>query len=140
MLSTQVAEIARTMLAPFNGADPDLLDTVVAPDYVEHALPPGVPPGIASLKGFIGMFRAALPDFSFDVDLEVVDGDFVALYGHASGTLRGPLFGGEPTGRHGRWQEVHLFRIDGGRIVEHWDVIDHLALRMELGIPIPPAS
>ena len=51
MLSTQVAEIARTMLAPFNGTDPDLLDTVVAPDYVEHALPPGVPPGIASLKG-----------------------------------------------------------------------------------------
>ena len=140
MLSTDAATVARTMLSVFNGANPDVLDDVVDAGYVEHALPPGVPPGLASLKGFVQMFRGALPDFQFEIDLEVTDGEKVALYGHARGTLSGSLFGGGPTGRRGTWQEVHLFRVVDGRVVEHWDVIDHLALRTQLGIPIPLAA
>lgn len=140
MESRNAADVARTMLSVFNGSSLDVLDGVVDPDYVEHALPPGVPPGLDSFKGFVSMFRSALPDFRFDIDLEIADGERVALYGHASGTLHGSLFGGGPTGRHGSWQEVHIFRVANGRVVEHWDVIDFLALRQQLGLPVPVAS
>jgi predicted ester cyclase len=45
-----------------------------------------------------------------------------------------------PSGRHGSWQETHLFRVVDGRVVEHWDVIDFLAMRLQLGLPFPPAA
>jgi len=52
----------------------------------------------------------------------------------ADGTLLGPLFGSEGTGKHGRWPEVRIFRVADGRITEHWDVIDQLSMRGQLGL------
>jgi len=79
MLSTSAAEVARAMLSVFNGADLAALDGAVVPDYVEHALPPGIPPGVDSLKGFVRMLRAAMPDFRFDIELDIVQDERVAL-------------------------------------------------------------
>ena len=37
-------------------------------------------------------------------------------------------------GRHGRWPEVHIFRVAGGQVTEHWDVIDQLSMRTQPGL------
>jgi len=136
MLSDTGRRAPQRLLDAFNRHDPSLIDGAVADDYIEHSAPPGMAEGADALKGFVKMFVSALPDFRFDTELSTEQDDLVMIYGHAEGTLRGPLFGSPPTGRHGRWPEVHIFRIAGGRVTEHWDVIDQLAMRSQLGLPL----
>jgi len=95
-----------------------------------------MPPGIEALKAFVALFTTALPDFRFDAEMSIEQDDLVMIYGYAQGTLRGPLFGATPTGRHGRWPEVYIFRVTGDRVTEHWDVIGQLAMRTQLGLPL----
>ena len=44
-----------------SGNQVGLVDTMFAPEYVNHLLPPGTPPGPEGEKGFIAMFRNAFP-------------------------------------------------------------------------------
>jgi predicted ester cyclase len=134
-LSDGERRTARLLVEAFNRREPSLLDDVVAPGFVDHAVPPGMSPGVESVKAFIPMLTGALPDFRYEIELEISEGDLLTTYGHASGTMTGSLFGAPPTHRHGRWEEVHIMRMATGRVVEHWDVIDQLALRRALGIP-----
>ncbi len=120
------------LLDAFNLHDPSLIDDAVAADYIEHSAPPGMPPGADALKAF----TAAIPDFRFDTELRTEQDALVMVYGFAEGTLRGPLFGSDGTGQHGRWPEVHIFRVADGKINEHWDVIDKLFMRSQLGLPL----
>jgi len=38
-----------------------------------------------------------------------------------------------PTGRAVTWTEMHICRMADGQLVEHWPVIDQLALLQQLG-------
>jgi predicted ester cyclase len=139
MLSGTGRAAPELLLDAFNLHDPSLIETAVADDFTEHSAPPGMTPDKQALKAFVQAFVTALPDFRFDVDLRTEQDDLVMIYGHAEGTLRGPLFGSPATGRHGRWPEVHIFRVTGGQVTEHWDVIDQLAMRSQLGLPVSHA-
>lgn len=136
MLSETGKKAPQRLLDAFSLHDPSLIDEAVAADYTEHSAPPGMPPGAAGLKAFVEMFVSALPDFRFDAELQTEQDDLVMVYGYADGTLHGPLFGSQPTGRHGRWPEVHIFRVAGDQVIEHWDVIDQLSMRTQLGMPL----
>ena len=83
-------------------------DTYVALDYVQHN--PGLADGRdAARDALADMF--ADPAFSVEVVRTLVDGDLCAL--HVCARRHG-----EPVGA-----VVDLYRADGDRIVEHWDVI-----------------
>jgi predicted ester cyclase len=47
---------------------------------------------------------------------------------------QGSLSGHEPTGRSIKVQHVHVFRIAGGKIVEHWGIRDDLGMLRQLGL------
>ena len=38
-----------------------------------------------------------------------------------------------PTGREVQIEVIDIVRVDGGRIVEHWNVVDRLGLLQQLG-------
>jgi predicted ester cyclase len=63
------------------------------------------------------------------------------------GTHREPaiplLIGISPTGNRIRWEVIHLFRVSGGQVVEHFAVLDDLGLLRQLhgagrakGVPV----
>jgi predicted ester cyclase len=110
-----------------------------AADYVEHApLPPGIPPGVAGFQQFFGALRAAFPDLRYTVDDVVAEGDTVAGRVTVRGTSLGDFLGVPPTGRELSWTEMHIARCAGGKIVEHWAVVDRAAILEQLGaIPAP---
>lgn len=137
MTATAAARTApERLLDAFNTHDPSLIDGAVASDYIEHSAPPGMPADAGALREFVRLFTTAIPDFRFDTELQAQQGDLVMVYGHAQGTLHGPLFGAAATGKHGRWPEVHIFRVAGDLVTEHWDVIDFLSMRSQLGLPL----
>jgi len=90
----------------FGDKDPTAVDRWVAPTYVQHsALASDGPAGLRSLV-------ENLPaGFSYDLHRVIADGDLVALHGTYHG------FGPDPL------VAFDIFRVAGGKLVEHWDAL-----------------
>jgi steroid delta-isomerase-like uncharacterized protein len=115
------------------------LDAIVAADLISHSLMPGVPPGLEGGKLVHGVAVAAFPDFRADIEDLIAEGDKVV----ARMTFRGTHTGGEfmgipPSGRSFAFTATAIFRIAGGKIVEHWGEEDSVGWLQQLGaIPAP---
>jgi predicted SnoaL-like aldol condensation-catalyzing enzyme len=83
-------------------------DTYVALDYIQHN--PGLPDGRDAARDALAV-KFADPAFSIEVVRVLVDGDVCVLHLRASSD-------GRPTAA-----VVDIYRADGDRIVEHWDVL-----------------
>jgi steroid delta-isomerase-like uncharacterized protein len=121
----------------FNAGWVEAIDEVFAPDYLEHALPPGYPTGVAALRRFVEGIRTAFPDLRQEVEDIIAEGDRVAARLVVRGTHTGAweLLPVPPSGRTVEWTETHVVRMQDGRIVEHWENRDELGLLQRLGVP-----
>jgi predicted SnoaL-like aldol condensation-catalyzing enzyme len=102
-----VLEMYRNVLIAM---DSSAVDRYIAPDYVQHSSL--AEPGVAALKGFLDRVRVESPDARQTIHRSFVDGDHVIVHTHVE---RWPGDRGLAV--------VDIFRCAGGRIVEHWDVI-----------------
>ena len=102
-----VLDMYRDVLIAMN---PDAVDRYIAPDYVQHSSL--APPGVDALKDFLTKIRAESPDAEQTIKRAFVEGDHVITHVHVK---RWP---GDPG-----LAVVDIFRLEGGMIVEHWDVI-----------------
>lgn len=131
----------RIPLEVFNEGHLDVVDQVVAEDYVEHVPLPGGLTGRAGLKAFVTGLRAAFPDFKYSLIHEIAEGELLVQHLSASGTMKGDFAGMPATGKHATWSEVHIARVANGMLAEHWAVYDQLGMLQQLGvIPVPDAS
>lgn len=113
-------------------------DALFTADYVDHTVPPGLPPGLEGFKMFFTAFRAAFPDVHYHIEDEIAEGDMVVhrLMGH--GTMKGDFQGMPATGKSATWGEMHIGRFVGGKIAEHWANVDQLGMLQQLGLaPMP---
>ena len=85
----------------------------LGPHYIQHN--PTAPDGAEGLKGFIEFLRAKFPDSRSEIKRAFADGDYVILHVHS---VREP-------GTRGR-AIVDIFRLENGKVVEHWDVIQDI--------------
>lgn len=111
-----------------NNGDMSTAERDLRPDFVDHAAPPGTPPGLESSKAFITMVRSAFPDIHFTEDEVIANGDMVAVSGLWQGTHEGPFFGLEATGKFGEMRGMVLWRVVEGQLAERWAVLDYDAL------------
>lgn len=115
-------------------------DRLVAADFVDHATPPGLAPGLAGLKQQIAIFYTAFPDIGSATDDVIAEGDKVVVRWHGWGTQRGDFFGLPASGRSGTTTGIHIFRIAAGKIVEHWSNSDDLGMMQQLTADSPVAT
>jgi predicted SnoaL-like aldol condensation-catalyzing enzyme len=87
-----------------------VIDKYVGTEYIQHN--PHAPDGADALRGFINYFRGANPNLRISIARAIAEDDLVLL--HSRGVL-------EPGGKE--QAVVDIFRIQDGKIVEHWDVI-----------------
>jgi predicted ester cyclase len=125
----------------FNGRDRAAIDQLVAVDYAEHALAPfesdepGAVDGPAHMRGVVDWLVDQYPDLHMEVIATVAEGDVVAVRVISEGTNTGPLNGFmPPTGRRFRAEQSHWYRVDAGKLVEHWAVRDDLRAMQQLGL------
>jgi predicted ester cyclase len=64
----------------------------------------------------------------------LVDGDRVAVRWTSSGTHTGPFMGAEPTGRAVSHWAVVIYRLQDGKVVEMWPMVDRLGMMRQLGV------
>jgi steroid delta-isomerase-like uncharacterized protein len=123
-----------------NGKNLDLLDELAAPDYIEHSPLPGQGTGIDGIRDRYTMLFKAF-DFHFTVDDVIAEGDKVVLRWTQTGTHIGPLLGMPATGRSSRTTGIEIWRVDDGRLAEHWDVVDVFGQFIQLGLlPLPAGT
>jgi serine phosphatase RsbU (regulator of sigma subunit)/predicted ester cyclase len=100
------------------------VDEFMAPNYVEHTVPPGSRPGRDTLKQYVAMYHNAFPDVRGVLHDILAQGDRVAYRWSASGTHLGEWAGIAPTGLHMTTRGITIHRIAGGRCVEGWGSVD----------------
>lgn len=79
--------------------------------YTQHN--PTAADGPAGLKGFIDFLRTRFPQSHNEIVRAFADGDYVILHVHS---VRTPGTAGRAI--------VDIFKLDHGKVVEHWDVIE----------------
>jgi steroid delta-isomerase-like uncharacterized protein len=117
----------------------DLVDELLAPDYINHTpASPDQPTGPEGVKGVVAMFRSAIPDLRVVVEDMIAEGDKVVVRYTLEGTHEGELFGVPPTGQRLSIKSIAVERVSDGKIREHWRVTDSLDMMQQLGvIPAP---
>ena len=118
-----------------------VVDELIAADVVEHSpFVPGQAPGRQGTKELFTMIRAAFPDLRITVEDMVAEGDKVATRGTMSGTHKGEFMGIAPTGKQVTVGMIEILRIAGGKMVEHWHVVDSLGMMQQLGAVLEPGQ
>lgn len=118
----------------FNQKNLAAIDEFLAPDQVDHTLPPNLPANTTGTKQAIGWFLRAFPDLHITIDDLIADGDKVAVRFTSRGTQRGRFWGLPPTGRSVTISSYLIARIAHGKIVEQWGLDDQLGMLGQLGV------
>ena len=104
--------------AVIEGRVEDAFRLYAVPTYRQHN--PLIEDGMEGVKKFVAWIMANHPNARGEIKRIFADGDHVILHSHWHGLSDNP--GGEAV--------VDIFRLEGDKVVEHWDVIQ----------PIPETS
>ncbi len=139
MSAEESMAIVRRFWGVWEEGNIDLVDELLAPDYINHTpASPDQPTGPEGVKGVVAMFRSAIPDLRVVVEDMIAEGEKVAVRYTLEGTHEGELFGVPPTGQRLSIKSITVERVSGGKIREHWRVSDELGMMQQLGvIPVP---
>jgi predicted ester cyclase len=119
-----------------NKRQPAAVDRFLASDFIEHNS--NLPQGLDGRKKFVSAVLAGFSDYRGEIVEILAEGDKVVARIQWSGTQDGPFLGLPPSGNKVRFSTADFFRIEGGKVVEHWDVVDSLPRAVALGLVPPP--
>ncbi|WP_036840608.1 nuclear transport factor 2 family protein [Pleomorphomonas oryzae] len=125
---TTLTERNKALVADFyakvwNGHDFAALKDFVAEDYIQHN--PHVGNGRAPLQAFVGPMFQNLPEARFTVVRLIAEGDLVVAH---------TLFQTSPGDRG--MAVVDIYRVEDGRLAEHWDVKEAVPETSANGNPV----
>lgn len=96
--------------AGLNSKDFEAASKLIGDRYVQHN--PLIADGVDGLQAFIGYIKETFPGLRAHIKKVFADGDFVIVHLHG---VRVP-------GQRGS-AIVDIFKLEDGKIVEHWDVM-----------------
>jgi predicted ester cyclase len=128
----QNKDIARQVIDRiFVRQEDSAIDDLISPTFVPHTFGP-MPPGREGLREGMQRAGAGVSEARFEIHDMIAEGDRVAVRLTSSARHTGPFMGIEPTGKRYSIDEIHIFRIADGQVVEHWHEFDKLSLMQQL--------
>lgn len=125
--------IVRRLTEAINLGNPDILDEILAPDYIRND-----PTALLKdrdrekIKQAVVMFHRAFPDLQLTEDELLVDGDKVIGRWTFRGTHTGQFGNLQPSSKHVTFPIFTFYRIEDGRIAEDWHIFDALGFWEQL--------
>lgn len=132
-MSRSAKEVVAEMFQRQQAGDGTALDDLVAVDMVNHAAGPqgreGLKRILATIDGDLGPVAVEQHHLIGEGDLAV---QHLTLHGtHRASTM--PLLADSTvSGRPAAWTFIHIWRVAGGVIVEHWACRDDMGLLEQL--------
>ena len=130
-------DIVSKFVHAINDRDIDTAVSCVADDLVNHAAIPEAQ-GAKGLRAIFSKLIKAMPDMRSSCEDLIAEGDRVVCRMTMHGTHTGPLeFVRYPlaaTGKSARVEQIHIYRLKDGKIVEHWAARDDLGMLRQLGV------
>lgn len=120
MQETETQLVLRLIEEVFNGGDLALIAELVHADFFDHEAPASRALGPEGLGASVRLLHETFAGYRLEpTDVIAADGK-VVVRGSASGRQIGPIRGVETTGEEWSSPQFHVFRVAGGRIIEHW--------------------
>ena len=121
-----------------NGGNVDVVFKDAAPDMVDYGDGSMKPMKVDSVKGFLKMLLAAMPDYKGIDFTTVADGDNLMVYGTWTGTWKNDFMGSKATGKSFKIKDVDFFKLnDEGKITEHRSVTPMSEINRQIGMKMP---
>ncbi|HEV2484295.1 MAG TPA: ester cyclase [Terracidiphilus sp.] len=119
----------------------EVLDELVAPDYLDHNPPPfpGLHAGLEGLKQAFKIFREATPGHH-QIEDQIAEGDKVVTRLTSYGKHEGDLPGAPRTGNELKMTSITIHRIANGKLVEKWAEKDVLGFLQQIGVMPSPGK
>ena len=102
------ALVLDAMTSLFQRHDASAVERLYAEDYIQHN--PAIPQGRDALRGLV---EALSPAVYYEPGLIIAEGDLVAIHGRIRGWADEPQI------------VVDIFRVEDGKLAEHWDVLQN---------------
>jgi predicted SnoaL-like aldol condensation-catalyzing enzyme len=103
--------------AALNEKNSEMARAFLGDKYIQHN--PNVPDGIEAFVRFVRFRREKFPNARNEVKRVIAESDLVALHVHSVVIPNSP----------GR-MIVDIFRVEDGKVVEHWDVIQEIPVAL----------
>jgi predicted SnoaL-like aldol condensation-catalyzing enzyme len=100
------ALVLDAMTSLFQRHDALAVERLYTDDYIQHN--PNIPQGRDALRGIV---ETLSPSVHYEPGLIIAEGDLVAIHGRIRGWADVPQV------------VVDIFRVEGGKLAEHWDVL-----------------
>ena len=133
--------LIHTLMKAITDGDHEAIDGLLHPDLISHGALGDVegPEGFESVM--LTNVKRAFPDAEVRAEGVIQDGELISWRIVGSGTHTGPFLGIEPTGRTIRIKGIHQGRIADGRLIEHWQGPDILAMLIDMDkLPTGPIT
>ena len=119
-----------------NGHNVNGVGHLFDPHFVHHFRTP-MPEGFEGLRQVGIMMNGAFPDVVVTEEDLIAAGDKVVERSSAVATHAGPLMAAPPTNKRVQSSEIHIYRMQDGKIIEHWAEIAMMELLQQTGV-LPP--
>ena len=117
----------------------EVADAIFDKDCVTHQLRSGVPVeavprGPQAIKEHVAGWIASFPDLRFSIEQMLSEGDRVVTQLLMEGTHQGAWLGIPASGKKMQIRMFTVHRVEQGKIVEDWVLVESLGLFQQLGV------
>ena len=128
--SSPNAAILDRYVAAINALELSAFPAIFTESYIQHSgrSPSGLPAQIENTQ----RLHAAWPDLHLQVEDRIIDADKVVARCLYTGTHSQTVRGFAPTGRKIAFATIDIWRVEGGKFAEHWDLVDVAGMEKQL--------
>ncbi|MEJ0075086.1 MAG: ester cyclase [Alphaproteobacteria bacterium] len=117
-------------VAAVNAHDTSSFGDIHTENYIQHS--GRSPNGLgAQIENYRTIF-ARMPDVQATVEDRIIQGDKIVARMTFTATHTQPMQGIAPTGRRFTLRTIDIWRVENGKLAEHWDVVDTAGLQKQL--------
>ncbi len=126
---------AKQAIQAINDRDWGFIQKLLSPNFIRHDLSEAFEEikGHESFADFLQLVLKALPDYRIQIEDIFAAEDRLAMRFTASGTHQGELLGYAPTGKTVKINQINLYRFDGDKLAETWQLMDVAGFLRQIG-------
>ena len=130
MTTEQKKQLVKTFVELMTTNQSENFGQVLAENYYQHN--PDVKQGLAGIQERTKQFETVFADVAVTIDDIVAEEDKVVARFTWTGTHIGEFLGIPATGKKVSWSGTDWWRIENGKLAEHWDNVEWASLMQQL--------